>query len=66
MKKFANIYLTVAFLLLYLPIFYLIFYAFNEGGDMNELYRLYLGAFSSMLSDSRLMLILAQTFLLAF
>ncbi len=25
MKKFANIYLTVAFLLLYLPIFYLIF-----------------------------------------
>ncbi|MBS8071348.1 ABC transporter permease [Streptococcus suis] len=66
MKKFANIYLTVAFLLLYLPIFYLIFYAFNEGGDMNGFTGFTLEYFSSMLSDSRLMLILAQTFLLAF
>lgn len=66
MKKFANVYLTIAFLVLYLPIFYLIFYAFNAGGDMNGFTGFTLEHFSSMLGDSRLMLILAQTFLLAF
>ncbi|MGI0395878.1 glutamine ABC transporter permease, partial [Streptococcus pneumoniae] len=29
MKKFANLYLGLVFLVLYLPIFYLIGYAFN-------------------------------------
>ena len=66
MKKFAKVYLTIAFLVLYLPIFYLIFYAFNAGGDMNGFTGFTLEHFSSMLGDSRLMLILAQTFLLAF
>ncbi len=66
MKKFANVYLTIAFLVLYLPIFYLIFYAFNAGGDMNGFTGFTLEHFSSMLGDNRLMLILAQTFLLAF
>ena len=66
MKKFAKIYLAIAFLILYLPIFYLIFYAFNEGGDMNKFTGFTLDYFSSMMGDSRLMLILAQTFLLAF
>ena len=34
MKKFrwSNLYLIVVFILLYVPIFYLIFYSFNEGG----------------------------------
>ena len=35
MKKISRIYLGLIFLLLYLPIFYLIAYAFNAGGDMN-------------------------------
>ena len=35
MKKISRIYLGLVFLLLYLPIFYLIAYAFNAGGDMN-------------------------------
>ncbi|MGT2950310.1 spermidine/putrescine ABC transporter permease PotC [Streptococcus cuniculi] len=66
MKKIGKIYLTITFLVLYLPIFYLIAYAFNEGGDMNGFTGFTMEYFSSMLGDSRLMLILAQTFLLAF
>ena len=33
--KFSNLYLWFMFAVLYLPIFYLIFYSFNAGGDMN-------------------------------
>ncbi len=66
MKKIGKVYLTITFLVLYLPIFYLIAYAFNEGGDMNRFTGFTMEYFASMLADSRLMLILAQTFLLAF
>ena len=31
MKKVSHFYLGFVFLILYLPIFYLIFYAFNKG-----------------------------------
>lgn len=66
MKKTASIYLTVIFLILYLPIFYLIGYAFNAGDDMNKFTGFSLMHFQNMFSDTRLMLILAQTFFLAF
>ena len=66
MKKTASIYLTVVFLILYLPIFYLIGYAFNAGDDMNKFTGFSLTHFQNMFSDTRLMLILAQTFFLAF
>lgn len=44
MKKFkwSYLYLGIVFLFLYAPIFYLIFYSFNEGDD-EQLYRIYLG-----------------------
>ncbi len=35
--KWSYLYLAIVFLLLYLPIFYLIFYSFNDGGTMNSL-----------------------------
>ena len=66
MKKFANLYLVFVFVILYLPIFYLIAYSFNSGGDMNQFKGLTLDNYQSMFADSRLMLILAQTFFLAF
>ena len=66
MKKTASIYLTVVFLILYFPIFYLIGYAFNAGDDMNKFTGFSLAHFQNMFSDTRLMLILAQTFFLAF
>ena len=66
MKKFANLYLALVFVILYLPIFYLIAYSFNSGGDMNSFTGVTLDNYQSMFSDSRLMLILVQTFFLAF
>ncbi|MFC2628539.1 MAG: ABC transporter permease, partial [Streptococcus mutans] len=36
MKKIGHLYLTLVFLILYIPIFYLIFYSFNQAGDMNR------------------------------
>ena len=56
MKKFANLYLALVFVILYLPIFYLIAYSFNSGGDMNSFTGFTLDNYQSMFSDSRLML----------
>ncbi|MEI3032823.1 MAG: ABC transporter permease [Streptococcus lutetiensis] len=66
MKKFANLYLALVFVILYIPIAYLIFYSFNQGGDMNGFTGFTLEHYSEMFADSRLMLILIQTFFLAF
>jgi len=66
MKKLSNLYLAFVFIVLYLPIFYLFGYAFNAGDDMNSFTGFSLAHFHAMFSDGRLMLILVQTFLLAF
>lgn len=66
MKKLSNLYLAFVFIVLYLPIFYLIGYAFNAGDDMNSFIGFSLSHFETMFGDGRLMLILVQTFLLAF
>lgn len=66
MKKFANLYLGLVFLVLYLPIFYLIVYAFNAGNDMNSFTGFSMSHFKTMFGDGRLMLIVTQTFFLAF
>ncbi|MCU9533183.1 ABC transporter permease [Streptococcus sp. CSL10205-OR2] len=66
MKKFANLYLSFVFLILYLPIVYLIIYSFNDGGDMNGFKGFTLEHYVTMFSDERLMIILADTFFLAF
>ena len=66
MKKLSNLYLAFVFIVLYLPIFYLIGYAFNAGDDMNSFTGFSLSHFKTMFGDGRLMLILTQTFFLAF
>ena len=66
MKKLSNLYLAFVFIVLSLPIFYLIGYAFNAGDDMNSFTGFSLSHFETMFGDGRLMLILVQTFLLAF
>ena len=66
MKKLSSIYLAFVFLILYLPIFYLIGYALNAGDDMNQFTGFSLTHFENLFGDKRLMLILAQTFFLAF
>ncbi len=66
MKKLSSIYLAFVFLVLYLPIFYLIGYAFNAGNDMNRFTGFDFSHFENLFGDNRLMLILVQTFFLAF
>ena len=49
MKKFANLYLALVFVIIYLPIFYLIAFSFNSGGDMNSFAGFTLDNYQSML-----------------
>ena len=59
MKKFrwSNLYLVVVFILLYVPIFYLIFYSFNDGGTMNDFTGFTFEHYQSVFKDKRLMII---------
>ena len=68
MKKnlFSKIYLTLVFIILYAPIFYLIFYSFNKGGTMNKFTGFTWEHYQTLWSDTRLIIIVLNTFLLAF
>lgn len=64
--KWSYVYLTIIFTLLYAPIFYLIFYSFNSGGTMNEFSGFTLEHYAAVFADTRLLIIVLNTFLLAF
>lgn len=64
--KWSNLYLILVFVLLYLPIFYLIFYSFNEGGTMNSFTGFTWDNYRAVFEDSRLVVIVLNTFMLAF
>lgn len=64
--KWSNLYLVFVFVLLYLPIFYLIFYSFNTGGNMNGFTGFTWEHYQAVFEDKRLLVIVLQTFLLAF
>ena len=67
-KKFAwsKLYLVVFFVLLYIPIFYLIFYSFNAGGNMNSFTGFTFEHYQAVFEDTRLIIIVLNTFMLAF
>ncbi|WP_368259595.1 ABC transporter permease, partial [Enterococcus sp. 2201sp1_2201st1_C11_2201SCRN_220225] len=67
-KKFAwsKVYLAVFFVLLYIPIFYLVFYSFNAGGNMNGFSGFTLEHYQAVFEDTRLIIIVLNTFMLAF
>lgn len=67
-KKFSwsTVYLIFVFILLYVPIFYLIFYSFNKGGNMNNFTSFTWVHYQNLFSDSRLISIVVQTFVLGF
>lgn len=64
-KKWSYIYLVFVFILMYAPIFYLIFYSFNKGDYMNGFSGFSLRHYQDMFADSRLMEILVNTFIVA-
>lgn len=66
-RKFslANIYIILVFIILYLPIGYLIYYSFNAGGDMQEFTGFTLEHYETLFTDTRLMSFLMNTFIVA-
>lgn len=61
----AKVYLTIVFIVLYAPIFYLIFYSFNSGGSMNNFESFTLEHYQAVFEDSRLLVILINTVIVA-
>ncbi|MHA6258548.1 ABC transporter permease [Sporosarcina sp. CAU 1771] len=65
LSKFPKIYLAVVFLILYTPIFYLIFYSFNSGGSMSNFESFTLEHYAAVFEDKRLLVILINTIVIA-
>ncbi|MED3765061.1 ABC transporter permease [Ureibacillus terrenus] len=68
MKKLsmpAKIYLIIVFVILYAPIFYLIYYSFNSGGSMHDFESFTLEHYRAVFEDSRLLVILINTVIIA-
>ncbi|HWK22665.1 MAG TPA: ABC transporter permease [Ureibacillus sp.] len=68
MKKLSTvpkIYLLLVFVVLYAPIFYLIFYSFNSGGSMNNFESFTLEHYKAVFEDTRLIAILINTVIIA-
>lgn len=65
MKKISNIFLLVSILLLYFPIFYLMFYSFNSAGNMSHFDGFTLDYYKSVLTDSRMIVIILNTIAVA-
>ena len=64
-SKFPKIYLGLVFAILYAPIFYLIFYSFNSGGNMSNFESFTLKHYASVFADTRLIMILINTIIIA-
>lgn len=61
-----KLYLDVVFVFLYVPIVYLLAYSFNKGDTMNSFTGFSMRHFAELFSDTRLIVILLETFMLAF
>lgn len=59
--KLSSVYLFVVFVLLYLPIFYLIYYSFNAAGTMNQFDGFTLEHYTALAEDTRLLTIALDT-----
>ena len=62
--KISNLYLIFIFILLYLPIAYLIFYSFNSGTNMNSFVGFSLDHYRQVFHDTRLRTIVINTIVL--
>ncbi|TAA72140.1 ABC transporter permease [Planococcus salinarum] len=65
LSKPARIYLAIVFLILYAPIFYLIFYSFNSGGTMSSFEGFTLEHYAAVFNDTRLIIIVLNTVIIA-
>lgn len=65
LSKFPKIYLAFVFLVLYTPIFYLLYYSFNSGGSMSGFESFTLEHYAAVFEDTRLIIILINTLIVA-
>ncbi|ANB59480.1 ABC transporter permease [Anoxybacteroides amylolyticum] len=63
--KWGNVYLIFVFIILYTPIFYLLFYSFNSGGTMHHFKGFTLEWYREVFHDTRLLLIVLNTLIVA-
>lgn len=63
--KFSNIYLIFVFIIMYLPLIYLVFYSFNSDGNMTSFENFTLDHYISVFEDTRLINIVLNTIILA-
>lgn len=63
--KLSTIYLAVVFLILYAPIFYLMYYSFNSGGKMYEFHKFTFEWYKELFQDTRLFIIVLNTIIIA-
>ncbi|QED47890.1 ABC transporter permease [Cytobacillus dafuensis] len=64
-SKLSSIYLVIVFLILYAPIFYLMFYSFNSGGTMYQFEGFTLDWYRELFDDTRLLIIVLNTVIIA-
>lgn len=64
-KSLSTIYLTIVFLVLYAPIFYLMYYSFNSGGKMYEFESFSLEWYKDLFQNTRLLIIVLNTIIIA-
>ncbi|MEK4345333.1 ABC transporter permease [Paenibacillus sp. FSL P4-0184] len=62
---FSNLYLVLVFVVLYAPIFYLMYYSFNSGGTMHKFEGFTLDYYREVLQDTRLIIIMINTLVIA-
>lgn len=65
MKLRAKVFLGISMLLLYFPIFFLMFYSFNSAGNMTHFEGFTLDHYKSVFSDRRLIVIILNTLAVA-
>ncbi|MDO6851240.1 ABC transporter permease [Priestia megaterium] len=63
--KFSHLYLFLVFFILYAPIFYLMYYSFNSGGNMREFEGFTLDWYKEVFQDTRLLIIVLNTLIIA-
>ncbi|KRK08772.1 spermidine putrescine ABC transporter, permease protein (potc) [Lactobacillus pasteurii DSM 23907 = CRBIP 24.76] len=64
-KIFARLYLYFILIILYVPIFYLIYFSFSSGKNMNKFQHFTLAHYQTLLQDNRLIAIFLNTVILA-
>ncbi|MCE4050663.1 MULTISPECIES: ABC transporter permease [Bacillaceae] len=65
LSKVSVLYLVFIFILLYAPIFYLIFYSFNSGGTMHDFQSFTWKWYKELFQDTRLLVIVLNTIIVA-